>query len=450
MEVTRATLERIERLNPELNAYVSVLAESAMAAAQAAETQLRAEIDLGPMHGIPVSVKDIIRVKGSRTGAASKILNNAPLDDEDSTAVRRLRAAGAIVLGKVNLHEFALGDPDPGGSFGFVQNPRKMGYQSGSSSSGSGSATAAGLGVVSLGTDTGGSIRHPASVCGVVGLKPTYGLVPVRGVIPLSPGLDHVGPLGRSVADVAASLATIAGWDAEDPYSLREHADDYMSALRTDVRGLRLGLPTNEVFRFGFREALDLIDNARDILIESGLQPVEFALERVTEVVDAVRQVLLPTQLWPYHEQFADQEADYGAGFRERALAGKQISAPEYLRAKGIQAAARREWQLLFDRMDVVLLPANLGGTIPHGSATIEVDGRSLPLRAITAPFNPISNATGFPSLVVPVGMTREGLPIAIQLVGPPLSERRLLAVGHWLEQALGDPVAKWGIDLRR
>ena len=219
-EVVRATIDRIERLNPELNAYIAVLSDSAMAAARAAEAQLAAGIDLGPLHGVPVSVKDIIGVKGTRTTAASRVLIDAPLDAEDATVVRRLRAAGAIVVGKVNLHEFAFGDPDPDGPFGNVQNPRKVGHQSGGSSSGSGAATAGGLGVVSLGTDTGGSIRHPASACGVVGLKPTYGLVPVHGVVPLSAHLDHVGPLGRSVADVAAGLAAIAGPDPQDPYSV--------------------------------------------------------------------------------------------------------------------------------------------------------------------------------------------------------------------------------------
>jgi len=259
VDVVRATLARIERLTPALNAFITVLSESALAAARAAEAQMTGGIFLGPLHGVPVSVKDIIRVHGVRTTAASRVLHDAAPDDEDATVVRRLRTAGAIVLGKVNLHEFALGDPDPDGPFGIVQNPRRVGYQAGSSSSGSGAATAAGLGVISLGTDTGGSIRHPAAVCGVVGLKPTYGLVPVRGVIPLSVHLDHVGPLGRSVADVAAALSAIAGGDAEDPFSIGAPGEDYLAAMRREVRGLRLGVPENPLFAFGLPVALDLI-----------------------------------------------------------------------------------------------------------------------------------------------------------------------------------------------
>jgi aspartyl-tRNA(Asn)/glutamyl-tRNA(Gln) amidotransferase subunit A len=449
VEVTSAVLDRIERLNAELNVYVTVMTDSAMAAARAAEQYFRAGVDLGPMHGVPFSVKDIIRVQGTRTSAASRVLHDAPADGEDATVVRRLRAAGAILLGKVNLHEFAFGDPDPDGPFGLVQNPRKLGHQCGGSSSGSGAATAAGLGVISLGTDTGGSIRHPASVCGVVGLKPTYGLVPMPGIIPLSVHFDHVGPLGRSVADVAAGLTAIAGWDPDDPYCSREHGADYMRALEADVRGLRLGSATNAEFRFGMPEALGLIDNAHRTLIDSGLRAVEFELERVLEVTDVLRTIMLPTDLWSYHEQFRDREALYGRNFLQRALPGREISALQYINAKEVQAAVKREWRRLFERMNVVMLPANVAGALPHGTNTYRLDGKSYPLRRLTSAYHPLSSITGFPALVVPVGQTSDGLPIAVQLIAPPLSEKRLLAVGALLERALGGLVAQWGIEPR-
>jgi len=450
VEVTQATLERIERLNPELNAYLTVLGDSALAAARAAEIQLGAGIDLGPLHGVPVSVKDIIRVKGTRTSAASKVLHDAPPDAEDATVVRRLRAAGAVLAGKVNLHEFALGDPDPEGPFGNVQNPRKLGHQSGSSSSGSGAATAAGLGVLSLGSDTGGSIRHPAAVCGVVGLKPTYGLVPVRGVIPLSVQLDHVGPLGRAVADVAAGLTVIAGQDPRDPYSIQAPAVDYVAALEQEVRGLRLGIPTNAFFRFGLPVALALVEGAQKALIDCGLVPIPVELPRVQEATELVRTLFIPVDLWAYHEHYRAREALYGRNFRERALPGREIRAPQYLHAKDAQAEIRRDWLALFEQMDVLVLPANVAGAAPHGQSAITIDGVSHPLRAVTAPYNPVANITGFPAMVLPVGETPEGLPIAVQLMGPPLSEARLLAVGQVLEQALGNLTAKWGIEPRR
>jgi aspartyl-tRNA(Asn)/glutamyl-tRNA(Gln) amidotransferase subunit A len=450
VEVTRATLDRIARLNPELNAYVTVMSESAMGAARAAEGQMGAGIDLGPLHGVPVSVKDIIRVKGTRTTAASRVLHDVTPDDEDATVVRRLRAGGAVVVGKLNLHEFAFGDPDPDGPFGNVQNPRRIGHQSGGSSSGSGAATAAGLGVISLGSDTGGSIRHPAAVCGVVGLKPTYGLVPVRGVIPLSVHLDHVGPLGRSVADVAAGLAAIAGGDPNDPFSIQSPPVDYLAALRLDVRGLRVGMPRNSLFTFGLPVALERIARAYKALEDCGLVPIGLELPRVPEATEMVRTVLIPVELWSYHERYRDREALYGRNFLERARPGREAGALPYLRAKDAQAEIRREWRALFERVDVIALPANVAGALPHGQNTIEIDGVSHPLRAVTSAYNPISNVTGFPAMVVPVGETPEGLPIALQLIAPPLSEARLLAVGQALEQAMGHLAAKWGIEPRR
>jgi aspartyl-tRNA(Asn)/glutamyl-tRNA(Gln) amidotransferase subunit A len=450
VEIVRATLDRIERLNPELNAYIAVLSDSAVAAARAAEAQLAAGIDLGPLHGVPVSVKDIIAVKGTRTTAASRVLLDAPLDAEDATVVRRLRAAGAIVVGKVNLHEFAFGDPDPDGPFGNVQNPRKVGHQSGGSSSGSGAATAGGLGVISLGTDTGGSIRHPASACGVVGLKPTYGLVPVHGVIPLSAHLDHVGPLGRSVADVAAALTAIAGPDPEDPYSVETPRVDYLAALRREIRGLRLGVPTNRFFRFGLPVALERIDAAYRALEDGGLVPIPLELPRVEEATELARTVLIPIELWSYHDRHRHRESLYGRNFRERARLGVEASALQYLRAKDAHAAMRREWRTLFERVDVIALPSNVAGALRHGQSTIDVAGTSHPLRAVMSAYNPISNITGFPAMVVPIGETPEALPIALQLIAPPFGEDRLLAVGQTLESAMGGLAAKWGIEPRR
>ena len=211
VEAVEAHLQRCDRLNPVLNAFLAILRDSAMEAARAAESLFRAGVDLGPLQGVPVSVKDIIRVRGTRTTAASKVLLEEGLDRDDAVVVRRLRAAGAILIGKTNLHEFATGDPDPAGPFGLVQNPRLVGCHPGSSSSGAGAAAAAGLGVIAVGTDTGGSVRIPAYLCGVAGLKPTTGRIDLGGIIPLSWTLDTVGPLARRVRDVGAAWAVCAG-----------------------------------------------------------------------------------------------------------------------------------------------------------------------------------------------------------------------------------------------
>ena len=446
VEVTKAILQRIERLNADFNIFLTVLSASALAAAAAAELQLAKGVDLGPLHGIPVSVKDIMRVAGTRTTAGSRMLVDAPQDREDAVVVQRLHRAGAILLGKVNLHEFAMGDPDPDGPFGNVQNPRKPGYYAGSSSSGSGAAVAAGLGTLSYGTDTGGSIRHPASLCGVVGLKPTNGLVSCGGVIPLSPGMDCVGPLGRTVADVAAGLAAVAGYDGGDPHADPTPPSDYLAALGRDVRGLRLGLPTNAIYRFGQPEVLSIQERGRQALIGLGLTPIPLELPRAEET-NAVCDLILEVDLWVYHDQFQDRPEMYGRDFRLRAQRGRETTAIQYARAKVAQAEIRRLWLELFERIDLLVLPANAAAAPPHGQPTIEIDGTHHPLRMVTSRFNRAANLVGLPAMAVPIGATQDGLPVGIQLVAAPFADARLLAVGHALEDALGNLPATWGID---
>ena len=449
VEVTTAVLGRVRRLNPELRAYTSVVEDQALAAARAAELQVTAGIDLGPLHGVPFAVKDIIRARGTRTTAASRVLGNAPLDDEDAPVVRQLRAAGAILIGKLNLHEFARGDPDPNGGFGNVQNPRRIGRQAGSSSSGSAAAVAAGLSVIALGTDTGGSIRHPASVCGVVGLKPTYGRVPLRGVIPLSSSLDHVGPLGRSVVDVAAAMTTIAGHDEANSTSLLAAVPDYMASLAENVSGLRLGLPTNSFYRFGVPDAVAILERGRRALTGLGLIPIPVELP-MAEETNELSRLIIDVELWSYHEQFVTQENLYGKDFLRRSKPGLETHAVTYARARAAQSEIRQHWLRLFDRIDLLALPANSAGAPPHGVQTIEVDGEAHLVQMVCSRFNRAANVTGFPALVLPCGATTEGLPIAVQLVGPPLSEGRLLATAYALEQSLGDLVSKWGIEPRK
>jgi aspartyl-tRNA(Asn)/glutamyl-tRNA(Gln) amidotransferase subunit A len=393
-----------------------------------------------------LSVKDIMSVAGTRTTAASRLRLDAPLDREDAVVVQRLRRAGAVLLGKVNLHEFAMGDPDPDSPFGNVQNPRKVGYYSGSSSSGSGAAVTAGLGVLSFGTDTGGSIRHPASICGVVGLKPTNGLVPNRGVIPVSPQMDCVGPLGRSVADVAAGLAAVAGYDPADPYCDSTPPSDYLAAVGRDVRGLRLGLPTNAIYRFGQPEVLSILEGGRQSLIDLGLTPILLELPRAEET-NAVCDLILEVDLWLYHERLQDRAELYGRDFTVRAQRGRQTTAIQYARAKAAQTEIRRLWLDVFERIDVLALPANAAAAPRHGESTIEIDGARYPLRMVTSRFNRVANLVGLAAMAVPIGATADRLPVGIQLVAPPFAEARLIAVGHALEQALGNLPAVWGID---
>lgn len=422
--------------------------EQARAAAQAAELQLRSGIDLGPLHGIPVAVKDVMDVRGTRTTAGSHVLLHAPLAEEDASVVRRIHAAGAIVVGKTNLHEFGRGAIDPEGSFGWVQNPRADGREPGGSSSGSAAAVAAGMAVVALGTDAGGSVRTPANLCGIVGLKPTYGLVSLRGVIPCSIHFDTVGPLGRSVADVAAALAVIAGHDAADPTSVLAPVPDYLAALSADVAGLRLGIPTNAFYRFGEPAVLSLVDAARQTLVGLGVVPIAVDLPRSGEIYD-IGEVIIGVDVLTYHLRYAGSEALYGKDFRRKLELSRSRTGQEYAAARDAQAAIRRSWLAVCERVDVVALPGNVAGAPRHGQEVVEVDGVSHPMRAVLSPFSRAANLTGFPSLVVPVGQTAEGMPVGIQLLGPPFSETRLFTVGQALEQALGNLPARWGIEPR-
>ncbi|HSR11648.1 MAG TPA: amidase, partial [Thermodesulfobacteriota bacterium] len=249
VEAVDAHLERCERLNPLLHSFLLILRERARNAAAAADALFEAGVDLGPLQGVPVSVKDLIRMRGTRTTAASRVLLDAGPDEEDAVVVRRLQAAGAVIIGKTNLYEFASGDPEPGGTYPPVENPRKLGHLPGSSSSGAGAAAATGCGVIALGTDTGGSIRIPACLCGVAGIKPTTGSIELEGIIPLSWTLDSVGPLARRVRDAAAGLVACAG----RPYGRLSFGDPsgaaFLKALEQPVRGWQLGVPRGDYFR---------------------------------------------------------------------------------------------------------------------------------------------------------------------------------------------------------
>ena len=301
VEVTKATLDRIDAINPLINAFISVNHELALSAAKIAEFQFKSGVDLGSLQGIPISLKDNIHARGTITTAASRVLMNAKPDKTDATVVRRLRAGGAVLLGKNNLHEFAFGDPDADSPFGVVQNPRKLGHQTGGSSSGSAAAVAAGLGVLSLGTDTAGSLRGPASLCGVASIKATRGLVPNQGVIPDSPEFDHVGPLGRSVLDVAAGLAGIAGFSEGDAAARRAHVGLTPPAREAAARGMRFGVPRNAEFFVGTENGLEAYARARQALLDAGLHEVPFTAALVFEVTDILHDVLIPPDVWNYH-----------------------------------------------------------------------------------------------------------------------------------------------------
>ncbi len=445
VEVVEAHLQRSERLNPVLNAFLLILRDSALKAARAMENLFKAGIDLGPLQGVPVSIKDIIRIRGTVTTAASRVLLQEPPDQEDAAIVRSLRAAGAVIIGKTNLHEFATGDPDPAGPFGLVQNPRRVGYHPGSSSSGAGAATAAGLGAIAIGTDTGGSIRIPAYLCGVTGLKPTTGRIDMNGIIPLSATMDTVGPLGRRVSDVAAF------WAMEcKNHQRQQEAVDPTGALDphfldSPVAGWRVGIARAEYFSRVQPQVSAAFELTLKLLGNLGCTMIDFNPVAVDEIPDLCTNIM-QAEGSAYHERYRERENLYGSGFRERILPGRELKALTYLKARQRQGEIREEWLKLAKGLDLLVLPSGPALAPAHGQNTIEIGGESFPFRHTLSRFTRPFNLLGWPALTLPNGISDDGLPTGVQLAGPPDSEDRLLILGYQLERALG-LVDKLGIE---
>jgi aspartyl-tRNA(Asn)/glutamyl-tRNA(Gln) amidotransferase subunit A len=442
VEVVQATVARIRKVDSDVNAYCAVMEESAMLAARAAEAQLMAGIDLGPLHGVPTSIKDNIHVRGTRTTAGSKSLSGAPLEDADAAVVSRLRQAGAIVIGRVNCDEFATGNPEPG-DLKLVQNPRKWGHRTGGSSSGSAAAVASGTSVLSIGTDTGGSVRHPASLCGVVGLRPTHGLVSMRGVIPFSEAMDVAGPLARSTADIGAGLIAMAGNEPDDPYSILAPQPKLWDGT---LSGLRMGFPTNPMYRRGQSEVMVHLDIAKAALVDLGMTPKELDLPRAEETIDVSTTLMLP-DLVESVMKHAPAGSVFGRDLSRRLQQAREVGISRYVRAQTARTELRQDWLRVFQAIDVLVLPANLAAAPRHEDQSIAIEGQETEFRIVTSGTNRAASLTGFPALTLPIGATSDGLPVGLQLVGRPLSEALLLAVGHALEGAVGNLPEAFGID---
>ena len=445
VEVVNAHLERCERLNPVLNSFLLILKESAKETAQAMAALFRSGVDLGPLQGVPISIKDLIHMRGTRTTAGSRVLLQEPLDEKDAIVVQRLQAAGAVIIGKTNLYEFASGDPDPAGPFGLVQNPRRVGYLPGSSSSGAGAAVAAGMGVIAMGTDTGGSVRIPAYLCGVAGIKPTTGRIELDGIIPLSWTLDSVGPLARRVSDVAAAFVACVG----RPYGRLGFEDPsgaaFLNILDQPVHGWRIGIPRGEYFRQMQPVVSAAFENTIRVLGDLGCQLIDFDPPGV-DMMPNLTMVITQSEGSAYHERYRDREQLYGPSFRERVLVGRELKAVNYLTARQRQIELQREWQETVRGFDALAMPSGPAVAPPHGTTMIEINGKSVAFRPLLSSFTRPASLLGWPALTLPNGVSEEGLPTGIQLMGMKDSEERLFNLGHQLEKALGW-VPKLGIE---
>ena len=436
VELTQAYLDRIAALNGELGAYITVMSEQAMAQARHAEVEMQAGENRGALHGIPVAIKDIIYTKGVLTSGGSKVLEDF-VPDEDSTIVKRLDDAGAVLLGKLNLSEFAIGGTIDH-PFGTPRNPWNTNHTAGGSSSGSGIATAGGLCAGALGSDTGGSVRGPAGFCGIVGLRPTYGRVTRHGVLPMCWSMDTVGPMTRTVADCALMLNAIAGRDAGDPTSSSAPVSDYAAGLDGGVRGVRIGLPA-EMYDY---EGLDAdvresVLRAVSMLGEQGASAEEMSLP-MCENSGAVFIGAADVECAAYHADWLrTRPDDYDWSTRTRLEAASLAPAWSYLRAQRARELIRRELAAALQKYDVIILP-----TGPVAAPTIEAStgkpggyyqGRlDLGRRRFTSP----AALAGLPALSIPCGFSDAGLPIGMQIIGRAFDEATLFRVGQAYESA--------------
>ena len=438
VELTHDCLNRIAKLNPLLNAFITVTAESALERARQAEWEIYHGTYLGPLHGIPIGVKDNIDVAGVRTTAASEMFVSMSEDrvpTEDAQVVRRLRAGGAIILGKQNLHEFAYGGSCMISAFGEVHNPWDPARIAGGSSGGSAASVAAGLGFAAVGTDTAGSIRLPAAYCGVVGLKPTYGRVSTHGVVPLSSSYDHVGPITTSVYDAALMLQVLSDYDSPDPIPGKP-ARSLVSAFDEFPPKLRIGVPRNFFFDGLDHEVADAIDKAIQVFIDLDAEIRDIKLEVPTD------RTLANAEAYAYHKPFTEQSPElYQPATLARIQSGANISALDALSASRELQASRHAIEEVFnkdkdkDGVDVLLTP-----TVPIPPPLIsdlrehpeELRPREVLMLRNTRPFN----VWGIPTISIPCGFTKSGLPIGLQLAAAPWRGIVLLQAAHEYEQA--------------
>lgn len=433
VELVEACLARIERLNPHLNSFMTVIPDRARREARAAQRDIARGKWKGPLHGIPISLKDNIWSRGIRTTAGSKILADF-VPQADSEVAARLKRAGAILLGKTNLHEFAYGVTNDNPHFGPARNPWNRERITGGSSGGSAAAVASGMCLASVGSDTGGSIRIPSALCGVAGLKPTFGLVSLQGIVPLAGSLDHAGPIARSATDACVILEALAG-----EYPRAAARPDYRKLRRTLPKRLRLGWPDEYFFDRVDAEVRRLIEDAVAIFQSVGAEIQKVKLPRLKAALLPATNDIALAEATHYHESqgyFPARAAEYGDDVRKRLELGAQVSAVDYLRGLAKKRDAEADFEAAFERVDALVAPSTPIAAPRIGETEIKIDGEKETVRSALVRLNRPVNFTGHPAISVPCGFTQDGLPVAMQLIGPRWSEARLLWIAAAYENA--------------
>ena len=437
VELVQGALDRIERLEPKLNAFLDVFADQALEDARTAEREIAAGDYRGPLHGIPVGLKDIIDVAGRpTTGGAAFLRDNVA--DRDATVTTRLRQAGAVIMGKLNLVEFAMGATGLNPHYGNTHNPWDPERVTAGSSTGSAASVAAGMLAGALGSDTGGSIRMPAALCGIAGLKPTYGFVPRSGVLPVSWSCDHVGPMARRTDDCAHMMNALAGYDPRDPASSREPVPDFTSGLGLGLDGIRIGVPQHFFFDDLEPEIEPALRQALALMERNGARLMDLPMPWASKGRAINTAVVMPEAV-SVHERWITEHADlYSPEVRARIQSAFSIPAIEYVRAQRARRWFSERMMEAMQDVDVLVTP-----TVPVRTPTIEActpppganegrEGARLPL------FTGVFNTTGQPSLSVPCGFTEDAMPIGMMISGKPLDDVTVLRVGDAYETLAG------------
>jgi len=434
VELATEALARIDRGNARLNAFITVTAEQAMHQARQADSELAAGHDRGPLHGIPVAVKDLFATRGVRTTAGSKVYENW-IPATDAAVVEKLRSAGAVMLGKLNMHELAYGITSANPHFGAVRNPWNAEHIPGGSSGGSGAAVAARMVYAAMGSDTGGSIRIPASFCGTAGLKPTYGRVSRYGALPLGYSLDHMGPLTRTVRDAALVLNSIAGYDRRDGTSSRRPVVDFVPEDGCGIRGVRIGVPRNFFFE---RLDADVESSVRAAIASA--ESLGAVIKPITvpdmEALNVVARIVLLAEASAVMEPFRERRGEFGPDVLALLDQGRLLPATDYVNAQRLRRGMRREFDRLWSEVDCLFTPATPNTAPRIGDTTVRLGGRDEDVRLAATRLVRGINALGLPALSLPCGLGGSRLPIGLQIVGPAFEETLILRVGAALEDA--------------
>jgi aspartyl-tRNA(Asn)/glutamyl-tRNA(Gln) amidotransferase subunit A len=445
--VVDATIERIEKLNPMLNAFITVLDESARREAKHADSLIKQGKYLGPLHGIPISFKDLIYIKGVRSTSGSKILADF-VPDYDSTVTRKLRKAGAILVGTNNTHEFACGITNINPHYGPSKNPWDIARMSGGSSGGSAVAVSSGMSLASIGTDTSGSIRVPSSLCGIFGLKPTYGRVSKYGVMPLAPSIDHVGPMARSAWDIGALLQVIGGYDKMDPSSAKVPVPDYLKEISSSNRRRNSNNDSNKKFKVGIPKqfffdiiepkVMEIFREFVDKLHGCGITTVSNVdVDGTDKIFDTWRSIRLAESAATHDEWMASSSRqDYGEDVIRMLEKGQEITAVDYLNAlHKWRQEIKDAFLKAMSGYDALLVPTTIIPAPFLDQKEVNIEGKSIEVYLSLSKLTTVFDTTGLPALNIPAGLVDSKLPVGVQLVGRPFDELRILKIAYTYEQ---------------